>query len=144
MIPLLGRGASDFDFLGKELAKNGFKVICPEPRGIGKSNSNFKKLTMKVMAKDIAIVVKERAGKSATVIGHAFGQRVARMTATEYPDLVEKVGLLCCGGKVAPDPEIVKALFKVFDPELSPEEHLSAVKKVFFTPNSQASVWFNG
>ena len=35
MLPSLGRGASDFDAIADQLADAGFRVLRPEPRGIG-------------------------------------------------------------------------------------------------------------
>ena len=75
---------------------------------------------------------------------HAFGNRVARMTATDFPHLVERVVLLAAGGLVPPAPEHAAVLRRVFDVELSDEEHLAAVARAFFAPGNDASVWFDG
>lgn len=37
LIPSLGRGAEDFDDLAGRLARAGYRVIRPQPRGIGRS-----------------------------------------------------------------------------------------------------------
>ena len=145
MIPSLGRTAKDFDELASRLSNDGYQVICPEPRSVGSSNQKISELSMKDMAQDIADVINERVeGKRATLVGHAFGNRIARMTATEYPEMIDSVVLLCCGGKFPPKSEIVKAMFKIFDPELSDGEHLSAIKKAFFAPMNDPLVWSNG
>ncbi len=96
------------------------------------------------LASDTAAVITALGIAPATVVGHAFGNRVARMTATEYPDLVESCVLLACGGLVAPLEHHGAALRKVFDTEVSDDEHLAAVDEVFFAPGSDASVWFDG
>ena len=36
MLPSLGRGASDFDRLAADVAAAGYRVVCPEPRGVGR------------------------------------------------------------------------------------------------------------
>ena len=145
MIPSLGRTAKDFDVLASRLSTDGYQVICPEPRSIGSSNQRLSELSMQDMAQDIADVITERVGgKKTTLVGHAFGNRIARMTATEHPEMVDGVVLLCCGGKFPPRVEIKKAMFEIFNPELSDEDRLSAVKKVFFAPQNDPSVWSNG
>ncbi len=37
MLPSLGRGASDFDAIADRMVEAGFRVLRPQPRGIGKS-----------------------------------------------------------------------------------------------------------
>lgn len=37
MLPSLGRGAADFDRLAADVAAAGYRAVCPEPRGIGRS-----------------------------------------------------------------------------------------------------------
>jgi len=102
MLPSLGRGGADFDDLASRLAAAGYRALCPEPRGIGGSTGELGDLTMADLADDVAAVIRERTEGTATLVGHAFGNRVVRMTATEHPELVERVALLCCGGMVPP------------------------------------------
>lgn len=143
-LPSLGRGAEDFDLLAGHVSRAGYHTICPQPRGIGGSTGDLAGLTMADLAADVAAVIDYRAEAPATLVGHAFGNRVARMTATDHPHLVDSVVLLCCGGLVPPGPEPEAALRKVFDPELSNEDHLAAVRLAFFAPGNDPSVWFNG
>lgn len=144
MIPSLGRGATDFDDLARRLARAGYHAIQPEPRGIGGSTGSLADLSMTDLAADVAAVVHALTNEPVTLVGHAFGNRVARMTATEFPHLVERVVLLCCGGLIPAAPEPAAALVRVFDVELSDEEHLAAVATAFFAPGNDASVWSDG
>ncbi len=144
MLPSLGRGGADFDDLAGRLAAAGYRALCPEPRGIGGSTGELGDLTMADLADDVAAVIRERTEGTATLVGHAFGNRVARMTATEYPELVKRVALLCCGGMVPPAPEVHQALVAVFDPDRSDAEHLEAVGKAFFAPGNDPVVWVDG
>ena len=89
MLPSLGRGGADFDDLAGRLAAAGYRTLCPEPRGVGGSTGPLGDLTMADLADDVAAVIRERTEGTATLVGHAFGNRVARMTATEHPELVE-------------------------------------------------------
>ncbi len=144
MIPSLGRGAADFDDLAARLAARGFRAIAPEPRGIGASTSSLDNLAMDDLADDVAAVIRWAGDGRATVVGHAFGNRVARMTATRHPDLVESVVLLACGGRIPASAEAVAALRAVFDPERSAAEHSAAVRTAFFAPGNDPDVWFDG
>ncbi len=144
MIPSLGRGASDFDRLGRDLAAAGCLALTPEPRGIGRSNDLLAGVSMADLADDTAAVIDAFDGAPATLVGHAFGNRVARMTATTHPDHVDGVVLLACGGLVPPSAEASAALVDVFDPALSPEDHLAAVSTAFFAPGNDPAVWAEG
>ncbi len=144
MIPSLGRGARDFDDLSARVAAAGYRCLAPEPRGIGGSTGALDDLSMADLAADAAAVVRSLGGGRATVVGHAFGNRVARMLATDHAEVVESVVLLACGGIVQPEPEIHEALFAVFDVELSDDQHLAHVATAFFAPGNDPGVWFDG
>ena len=99
-IPSLGRGVHDFDELSKRLVRSGYQTILPEPRGIGSSTGPLEGITLHDLAADMAAVIQAFGGGSAIVAGHAFGNRVARVVATDHPRLVKHVVLLACGGAV--------------------------------------------
>lgn len=144
LIPSLGRGAQDFDHLATALAHAGYRSIAPEPRGIGASTAPLDELTMFDLAADAAAAIDALDAAPATVVGHAFGNRVTRMLATEYPDLVESCVLLACGGLVPPVAQHAAALGRVFATDVVGDEHLAAVTEAFFAPGNDASVWFDG
>lgn len=144
LLPSLGRAASDFAVLAARLARSGYLVACPEPRGLGRSGGSLDGLTLADLADDAAAVIEALDAGRATVAGHAFGNRVARMVATRHPDLVESVVLLACGGRVPPEHEAGAALFRVFDDSLPADEHLDAVRTAFFAPGNDPSAWADG
>ncbi len=144
LIPSLGRGAGDFDLLSGQLADAGYHAIAPQPRGIGGSTGELSGLTMADLAADVAAVIGALCARPVTIVGHAFGNRVSRMVATDFGDLVDSVVLLCCGGLIPPAPQHTSALRRVFDAELSDDKHLQAVSQAFFAPGNDASVWFDG
>ncbi len=144
LVPSLGRGATDFDDLAGRLAAAGYRAASPEPRGIGATTAPTAGVTMGDLAADVAAVVRALGAEPAVLVGHAFGNRVVRMAATDHPDVVRAVGLLACGGVVPPSPEISRALNEVFDVTLSPEEHLDRVGAAFFAPGNDPSVWDDG
>ena len=144
MLPSLGRGASDFDDLAQRVAAAGYRAVAPEPRGIGGSTGSLVDVSMGDLADDAASVVEAMGLAPATIVGHAFGNRLARLVATRHPELVAGVVLLACGGQVRPAPEHMAALRRVFDTDATPEEHLAAVDTAFFAPGNDASVWTGG
>lgn len=144
LLPSLGRGASDFSDLAARLVDAGHRALRPEPRGIGRSLVAPGPVTMIDLAADVAAVIGAAGESGAVIVGHAFGNRVARQTATRFPDLVDGVVLLACGGRVPGDAEAMAALVRVFDPTLSVAAHLDAVGTAFFAPGNDPGVWRDG
>ena len=144
MIPSLGRGAHDFDNLARYLVDAGFRVIRPQPRGIGLSVGPMTGLTLHDLADDVVLAITGSGLKSAIVLGHDDGNRIARATAAYHPERVRRVILVGAGGKIPPDPEAAAALRAVFDASLTPEAHLHAVAIGFFAPGNDPSVWRDG
>ena len=144
LIASLGRSAHDFADLAARLAAAGFCALALEPRGIGASSSPLEGLTMADLADDVAMVITALADGAATVVGHAFGNRVARMVATTHPDLVESVVLLACGGLIPPSAEVTAAMASVFDASLDRAAHLDAVARAFFAGGNDPSPWEGG
>lgn len=145
LIASLGRGATDFADLAGKLAEAGYRAASVNPRGIGNSTGPAAQ-TMADFATDIAQVVKALSphAQPAVLIGHAFGNRVARATATYHPECVSSLILLACGGQVPIAPVAGKALRDVFDNSLSDEDHIAAVRTAFFAPGNDAAVWRDG
>jgi len=145
LTPSYGRGADDFDDLSKRLATAGFIALMPDPRGLGRSVGPMDTLTLHGEGDDIAAVIKTLApGGRAVVLGHAHGARVARMVATDHPEMVKELILLAPGGMVPRAPDIDAAFRKVFDKNATREERLAAVQKSFFAPGNDAKVWQDG
>src|SRR3954454_21885800 len=88
LLPSLARDSDDYDEVAEGLAAAGFLVLRPKPRGIGRSTGPMTGISLHDLARDIAEVVKKLGGGKAIVAGHAYGNWVARMTATDHPDLV--------------------------------------------------------
>ena len=144
MLASLGRPGSDFDDLAERLALKGYRVVLPEPRGIGGSTGPMKGLTLHDLAADVAYVIETQTNAPVTLLGHAFGNRLARTAAADYPNLVSRVILLACGGLIEMPEESRKALIGCFDESLSPEEHIACVRKGFFADGNDPEVWRDG
>jgi pimeloyl-ACP methyl ester carboxylesterase len=139
-----GRGAEDFNALSNRLVNAGYQAILPQPRGIGGSTGPLEGISYHDFAADVAATVRELVGGPATVLGHAFGSRVARTLASDHPNLVKRLILLAAGGMVPRSPEIEQATNRVWDPALPKEDRLEAIRLAFFARGNDARVWQEG
>jgi pimeloyl-ACP methyl ester carboxylesterase len=146
MLPSLGRGGRDFDDLAQRLVDAGYRAITVDPRGIGDSapGDPVDNLTLHDYASDVAEVVEKLGAAPAVVLGHAFGNRVARCVAVDHPDLVRAVVLLACGGLVPPSSEVPAALGRILDTTTTPDDLRDALSTAFFAPGNDPDVWRGG
>lgn len=147
ILPSLGRdGDGDYDGVAKSLAAFGFKVLRPQPRGVGKSVGPVDEVTFKDFALDVAAVIDRLAGGRTVIVGHAYGHFVARMTAVQYPDRVRGVVLASASASDTSTryPELVKAPTIACDPAQTTEKRLAALRLAFFAEGNDASIWLSG
>ncbi|HEX3501903.1 MAG TPA: alpha/beta hydrolase [Xanthobacteraceae bacterium] len=145
LLPSLGRGANDFDAIAASLAGAGFRVLRPQPRGIGASIGPWDGVKLEDLAADIAAVIEANGGGPAFVVGHAFGNRVARTLAALRPDLVRAVSLVAANVGHNPSPPDVRAAIRLSADVTAPDaERIKAMQFVFFAPGNDASVWLKG
>src|SRR4051794_41945040 len=76
-------------------------------RGVGGSRGSLDGATLHDLAGDVAGVIKAIGCGPAHLVGHAFGNRIARCLAVDQPSLVRSVTLLAAGGLIAPPPGAV-------------------------------------
>jgi pimeloyl-ACP methyl ester carboxylesterase len=149
LLPSRGRGSLDFDIIAAGIAQAGFRVLRPQPRGVGESRGPMSGLTLHDFARDMAAVIGHEGGGSAVMVGHAFGNWVARMTAVDYPDLVRGVVIVAAAAKAYPNgfegaKELSEAVRKAGDSRLPDEERLKYLQMAFFASGNDPSVWLTG
>jgi pimeloyl-ACP methyl ester carboxylesterase len=142
LLPSRGRDSEDYDEVAHGIAAEGFRVLRPQPRGIGQSKGPMTNITLHDFARDIAEVIRHY-GPPAVIVGHAYGNWVARMTATDYPDLVRGVVIAAAAAKTYP-PELSVAVTKSGDLSLPKEERLKYLRGTFFAAGSDPSIWLDG
>jgi len=143
MLPSRGRDSEDFDDVASRLAAAGYRVLRPQPRGAGRSTGPLEGIRTQDLARDVAhVIAREKAGP-AVIAGHAYGNWVARMTATDHPALVRGIVLMAAAAKTYPD-ELRAAVQQSGDASLPDEQRLAALRKGFFLPPHDASVWLRG
>jgi pimeloyl-ACP methyl ester carboxylesterase len=145
LLPSLGRGAGDFDIVAERLAAAGYRMLRPQPRGIAQSTGPLTGIDLHDCAADIAAVIEHENGGAAFVVGHAFGNRVARMLATDRPELVRAVALVAANIGKAPSPPQVRAAIRASaDASLPDAERIAALQFAFFAPGNDARSWLAG
>jgi pimeloyl-ACP methyl ester carboxylesterase len=144
LLPGLGRPAEDLDPLADRLVTGGYRAVQPDPRGSGGSTGPLETLTLHDLAADVAAVIGSLGLGKAVIIGHAFGNRIARMLATDRPDLVEAVVLLGCSGKVQPSSEIAEAIRLAQAVDTPPDIRAVAVRAAWYGAGRDISVWMDG
>ena len=140
----LGRESSDFNELAVALSKNGFAVSLVEAPYIHGAVPSRENPSLFDLAEDIGAYL-STCTQPVFVLGHAFGNRLARATATRFPDQVNGVVLIAAGGLLPIDANAVEVLLNCFNDELSAEEHQSAVRFGFFAgANVIPEYWLRG
>lgn len=143
-IPSLGRKVGDFDDLAQRMARRGHMAILPEPRGAGGSQGPTA-ANLFELSKDYEVVLEALCSGPVDVVGHAFGNRVARALATAAPDRVATVVLLAGGGEVQPTEAVRKALNgSAAEGEKPDAERLQDLQLAFFAKGNDPAVWLRG
>lgn len=143
LLPSSLRDSEDFDGLAELLASNGFRVIRPQPRGMGQSSPPPAGMTLETLADDVASVIAAMGAAPAIVIGHAYGHWVARLTDQRHPQLVRGVVVVGAAARDFP-PGMAEALNIASDPTRDEQERLRALRACMFAPGNDASVWLKG
>ncbi|CAM3624301.1 AB hydrolase-1 domain-containing protein [Bordetella sputigena] len=143
LLPSRGRGAEDFDEVARRLAHDGYRVLRPQPRGIGQSTGPMNNITLHDLGNDIAAVIKDQAKEPVVIVGHAFGNWVARTTSVDHPDLVRGVVIVAAAAKQYP-PGLSEHVDRGGDLSLPDAERLKSLRFAFFAPGHDASVWLGG
>jgi pimeloyl-ACP methyl ester carboxylesterase len=145
LLPSLGRGAADFDPIAERLAGAGYRVLRPQPRGIGQSRGPMTGVDLHDYVGDVAAVIEHASNGPAFVAGHAFGNRVARMLATDRPELVRAVALIAANiGKAPSPPEMRAAIRDSANASLPEQQRLAALQFAFFAPGNDPRAWLEG
>src|SRR5258708_22644787 len=70
LLPSLGRGAADFERIAGRLAGAGFRVLRPQPRGIGESHGPMTGIDLHDYSADVAALTAQDCGGAAVRVGH--------------------------------------------------------------------------
>lgn len=143
LLPSLARDSEDYDAVADGLAKAGFRVLRPQPRGIGKSTGPMTGISLHDFARDIAETVKALGGGRAVIVGHAYGNWVARMTAVDHPQIVRGIVIAAAAAKQY-DPKLTAAINVAGDPKKPEADRIAALQFAFFAPGNDPKGWLEG
>ncbi len=143
LLPSSQRDSLDYDEVAHLIAAKGFKVLRPQPRGMGRSSPPPAGMTLSTLAGDVALAIERLGGGQAVVVGHAYGHWVARVLDMEHPKLVRGVVIAGAASKVYPA-WLPAALDVASDPSKPEADRLDALKKVMFAPGNDARSWLTG
>jgi len=133
LLPSLGRARTDFDQLAATLEETGREVVAMDLPGVGEAVDRPVGADLHAIAADVAVRLGPLAGP-VHLVGHAFGNRVARCLASDRPELVVSLALLGCGGKIPGDDEARAALIGCFTEPSGSARHRHAVSTAMFAP----------
>lgn len=143
VLPSLGRDSEDYDDLAAMFVARGYRVLCPQPRGLRGSVGPMADITLADLAADVLGVVEALAEGRTILLGHAFGNWVARMAASLRPDAVAGVVIAAAAAKQYP-PYLTENIKRIMDANVSETERLALLRATFFAPGNDASVWLDG
>lgn len=145
LLPSFARSASDFNALARALQAAGYRSLALQPRGVEGSVLGGWRVGLRDYAADVAAMLDaEGVARAQAIVGHAYGNRVARVFATAYPARVEALVLLAAGGGSPPPPEVSAAIRKaVFG--IGEAGRAAAIAFAFFAPgNAVPAAWQRG
>jgi pimeloyl-ACP methyl ester carboxylesterase len=114
-----GCSTSYFDPLAQRLASTELQTLAINMRGVGRSRGPLEGVTLHHLAADVAGVIEALGCTPAHILGHAFGNRVARCLAADHPALVSSVILLAAGGLIAPPTSLGSAFRNARDRKMT-------------------------
>jgi len=143
LLPSSSRDSEDFAVVAAALGARGFRVLRPQPRGILGSEGPLTGITQHDFAADVAAVIRHANRGPAIVLGHAYGNWVARTVAADFPDLVRGVVLAAASAR-ASAPALGAALNQAMDAGLPEAVRLAALRLAFFAPGHDPAGWLEG
>ena len=144
IIPSYGRGTgTDYDDLTARLVGAGWQVLRPQPRGVAGSVGPMTGLTLHDLADDVAASISAHGDPPAVVLGHAYGNMLARLVATDHPHLVRALVLAATTTNDFSD-DLASQPFIAGDTSRPAAERLTALRRVFFAPGHDPTAWLDG
>lgn len=133
LLASFARSGSDFNELAAALGSAGYRTLAVQSRGVGGSTLGRYGATLHDFARDVVAVLQaEQVSEPVAIVGHAFGNRVARTVATDFPDRVDRLVLLSGGGEVPPPTDVSRAIQTGLFGFWSARARRAAIARAFF------------
>lgn len=128
--------------LRRAFQRMGCACCWPQPRGMGASTGPMSGLTLHDYARDVAAVIEQLGSGPAFVLGHAFGQWVARCLAADHPRRGPgRDPRGCCRSPDRSSP--TRGFATAADPAQPRHARLAALRTAFFAPGHDPGVWLH-
>ena len=137
LLPSSSRDLEDFDAIAAAFAASGLRAPRPNPAGRGPASGGWRASRCTILAADLAAVIEADGGGRAVVLGHAFGQWVARTLAADRPDLVRGV-VLAAAAEDCATRGCARELGRCADTDLPDAVRLAALRVAFFAPGARS------
>ena len=154
LFPNAGREASDFNELNKVLNTKGYQTLSIQPGGINKSGNGLSATFYSAAFTIHAAGARDcERDQPRVLIGHAYGNRIARYNAMESSQLdgfdvsfldrptenanINAIILLAAGDQVPPESEANAALKRVFNSLKSHNSRMADVRTAFFADGNE-------
>jgi pimeloyl-ACP methyl ester carboxylesterase len=129
-----------FDHLESVLVTGGFQTISINMRGVGGSRGSLDGATLHDLAGDVAGVIKAIGCGPVHLVGHAFGNRIARCLAVDQPQLVRSVTLLAAGGLIGPSTPLGTAFRNATQVKMNGSDCVTTLGARWLSPASDPKV----
>lgn len=139
------RSGSDFNEFVERVNRSGYRTLVLQARGISGTDLPGYDVTLFDYADDLAAALnQEKLHTPVTLVGHAFGNRIARAFASRYPARVRSLILLAAGDS-GPPADVRNDIFKILVRSLPDSIRSGALHRAFFAPgNTAPKYWMSG
>ena len=146
LVPSFARSASDFNELVEALNRAGYRTLAMQPRGVDGSELPSLQGSLHTYAADLAAVLDAEASDGrAVIIGHAYGNRVARTFASDFPERTRALILLAAGGSEPTPTEASQAIGLALLRGVPETRRREAIELAFFAEgNAAPESWMRG
>ena len=143
LLPGARGGLRSYQDFAAMLAAKGIPTIGINPRGCGASDGLSDEMTLRDLARDVLKVAVQETEGPLLLVGHAGGNRIARMATTLEPDRVAAIVLVAAGGKIPADPGAAAARAKLVAGEYASRlEERELMQTCFFAPKTVIPDWY--
>ena len=144
LLPSRGRDSEDYDEVAAGLAKEGFRVLRPQPRGMHASKGPLKDITLHDLARDIATVIDARERR-------ARGDRRPRLRQLGRAHDRGGSSRSWCAASCSPRRRrrsfrrgSRQLVSKSADQSVPEAERLAAMQEIFFASGNDPKIWLKG
>lgn len=151
LLPGAGRGVEDYleergSPLATLLTQAGLRVALIQPRGQGASTGELSPsaVSMQDFALDVSAGLDALGIGAVHMVGHAFGNRLARTFATLFPERIASLALMAAGGNFTLSGHQIAVMQAARDRDAAPADRLRALRQAYFAEGSDPGPWADG